>query len=96
MMASAELLGLVVLVAYSQVLMRKQARSFEDRLRAQDEAEEGRKLATYKMAKANERVVARSDKAVRQMADQARNLHENARLMQDRAETMLKEARDGQ
>lgn len=53
---------------------------FQDRLNAQDEAEQGRQLATYKMAKANERRVAQSDKAVRKLADETRHLKDETAL----------------
>lgn len=78
--------GVAAMVALHAKLLRKQADFHAARVKAWDEAEEGRRVAAYKMAKANERVVARSDKAVRQMADQARGLHEDARLLHERVD----------
>lgn len=53
---------------------------FEDRLRAQDEAEEGRRVALYKQQKATARAVAQSDRAVRKLADETRHLKDEAEL----------------
>jgi len=86
MLLGFEIVALVVIVAVSRHLMRKQAEFFEDRVRAQDEAEEGRRLALYKQQKEQQRITARSDKAVRQMSDQVRHLHEDARLLHQRVD----------
>lgn len=100
----AEVLGVVAMVVVHRRQLRGLSSFFTDRLREQDETEEARRVAAYKMAKANERTVARSDRAVRQMADQARGLHEDSRAMQERVERhfadprvkrMLGEGQDG-
>lgn len=81
-----EILVLVVIVVTSVRLQRKQAEFFEARVRAQDEAEEGRRLAIYKQQKEQTRITARSDKAVRQMSVQVRHLHDDARLLHQRVD----------
>lgn len=82
----AELVVTGALVAGSLAF---QGRFFRSRLRAMDDAEESRRVAAYKMAKANERANARTDKAARRLADQARQLHEDARLLHERVDTHM-------
>ena len=85
-MLVAELLGLAVLVAAHVASMRRQAKFFEDRVKAQDEAEEGRRVALYRQQKAAQRAVSQSDRAVRKMVDQTRSLHDSIRLQHERVD----------
>lgn len=85
-----ELAGAVLLILESMFLMNrvsvKTGEFFEERLREQDATEEGRRVALYKQQKATERTVMQSDRAVRKMVDQTRQLHKDTQLMQQRTE----------
>lgn len=89
MILALEVLGLVVMVVAHVVLQRRSAAFFEARVREQDEAEEGRRVAIYKQQKATERNVAKSDAAVRKLADRTRYLQEEAENAQRRAESFF-------
>lgn len=71
-----EVLALVAMVVVHRHNLKGLGSFFEDRLKAQDEAEEARRLALYKQQKASERTVARSDAAVRKIADRTRGLQD--------------------
>jgi hypothetical protein len=92
-MVAAEFVGLLVLVAVSAFLMRRQARMFEDRLRAQDATEEARRVALYKQQKATATAVAQSDRAVRKLSDAARHLHEETRLAHERTDALASDVK---
>lgn len=77
-LAVVAVLVIAAMVATHIVVVRRMAAFFVARVVEQDAAEEGRRLAVYKQQKASERIVLRSDKAVRQMVDQARGLHDDA------------------
>jgi hypothetical protein len=75
-----EALGIAVMLLVHRYNLKGLASFFEDRLRAQDEAEEGRRVALYKQQKATARAVAQSDRAVRKLADETRHLKDEAEL----------------
>ena len=87
--------GVVVLVLASVFSMRRQAGFFEERLRAQDESEESRRVALYKQQKATARSVAISDKAVRKMVDETRHLQEETRLAHQRTDALARDVKEG-
>lgn len=75
---AVEIAALVAMVLVHRHQLRGLSSFFEDRLKAQDEAETGRQLALYKQQKAAAQTVARSDSAVRKMVDQTRALQEES------------------
>lgn len=80
-----EVLGVVAMV----LVHRRSLGIFADRLAKQDEVEEARRVAAYKMAKANERQVARSDRAVRKMVDQTSALRDETISLQQRMDKQI-------
>lgn len=78
--------AVLFLAVYAKRLLDEQAASFAERLREQDEAEEGRRVALYKQQKQMHRTVTASDRAVRKLADETRSLHENTRLLHERTD----------
>lgn len=90
-----EALGIVAMVLVHRHQLKGLSTFFSDRLREQDEVERGRQLATYKMAKANERRVAQSDRAVRKMVDQTRHLHDEITLAQQRTDALARDVKEG-
>jgi uncharacterized LabA/DUF88 family protein len=85
-MLIAELVVLVAIVAGHFFTKTKHARFFEDRVKQQDGAEEGRRIALYKIQKANENEIAKTQKAVQVLANQSRALHDEARLVHGRVD----------
>lgn len=73
-----EIVGIAAMVGIHRHQLRGLSSFFEERLRAQDEAEEGRRVALYKQQKASQQAVARSDRAVRKMVDQTRQVQADA------------------
>lgn len=92
-------LALLVVIAVAHVASVRHIDAFHKaRAAALDEADEGRRLAIYKMQKAAQRTVANSDRAVRKMVDQARGLHEDTRQLHERVDrhvTNLKRGANG-
>lgn len=75
-MIVAELVTLVAILAASWFSVRRVEKLFAERLAQQDAAEEARRVALYKQQKASERNIARSDAAVRKIADRTRSLQD--------------------
>lgn len=82
----ADIIGALVLTGYAAFLQRRANKFFEQRVHAQDAADEERRIALYKQQKATARSVAQSDRAVRKMTDQARQLNEDTVLLQRRTD----------
>lgn len=85
-MIIAELIGLGLICASSVVSFHLQGRFFERRLQEQDDADEARRVALYKQAKATERTVLQSDRAVRKLADETKRVHQDTKLLQQRVD----------
>lgn len=77
-MIVAELVVLAVILAAAVLAIRRVEKTFVTRLGAQDEAEEGRRVALYKQQKATARTVAQTDKAARRLMDQTRQVQADA------------------
>lgn len=75
-MIVAELVTLALILLASALSIRRVEKTFTERLAKQDEIEEGRRVALYKQQKASERNIARSDAAVRKIADRTRGLQD--------------------
>lgn len=97
-MIVAEVIVLVLGVLAMVLIHRREQHSlaefFTARLTAQDEADEGRRVALYKMQKSSERAVARSDSAVRKLADSARHLHDETALAHQRTDALARDVKD--
>lgn len=91
-----EVLALIAMLLVHRRNLKGLSSFFEDRLRAQDEAEEGRRVALYKQQKASERTVQRSDTAVRKLADQTRSLQDDARQALKKVDRFVSDQKRGE
>ncbi len=91
-----EILALIAMVLVHRRQLKGLSSFFEDRLRAQDEAEEGRRVALYKQQKATQKTVAQSDRAVRKLADQTSGLQEDARQALAKIDRFVSDSKEGQ
>jgi hypothetical protein len=66
---------------------------FEERMRAQDELEEGRRVALYKQQKASQTEIKKMQIAVEVLANESRALHENTRLTHQRTDALARDAK---
>jgi putative ubiquitin-RnfH superfamily antitoxin RatB of RatAB toxin-antitoxin module len=87
-----EILGIVAMV----VVHRRSLGIFSDRLRAQDEAEEGRRVALYKQQKQTSKAVAQSDRAGRKLADETRHLKGEVELALSRIDRHMSDQKQGE
>lgn len=92
---AVEIAALVAMVLVHRHQLRGLSSFFEDRLRAQDDAEEGRRVALYKQQKATAKAVAQSDSAVRKMVDQTRTLQEESTHALKRVDRFVSDQKAG-
>lgn len=85
-MLVAELVVLVAIVAGHFWTKSSHARFFEARVKAQDKAEEERRIALYKIQKSSETEINRQRIATEVLANQSRALHDEARLVHQRVD----------
>jgi FtsZ-interacting cell division protein ZipA len=83
---------MVVVHAWTLSRMEKRVHTRQCEL---DKADEGRRDAVYKQQKAAQTEIAKMQRAVEVLANESRALHEETRLAQQRADAMLREARNG-
>lgn len=86
-------IAVIVMVGVHAWTMKR----LEDRVNARqcalDTADEGRRQAVYQQQKAAQTEIAKLQRAGEVLADQTRALHEDMRLMHQRADALLRDAR---
>lgn len=94
-MLIAEFVVLALIVAGHFWTKSRHAAFFEARVKQQDEAEEGRRIALYKIQKAQENEIAKSNRAAQVLADQVRAVHDETRLMHQRVDALARDVKAG-
>lgn len=94
-MTVAAFLLLTVAVAVMVIVHLRLERRADERRRLIDEADAGRQHALYKQHKDLTRRIAAAERATAKMIDETRTAAENSRLLNERADTLLREVKHG-
>jgi hypothetical protein len=86
-------LAVVVMVAVHAWTLNRMEQRVHARQCTMDERDEGRQQAVYQQQKAAQTEIARMQRAVEVLANESRALHEETRLSQQRADALLREAK---
>lgn len=85
--------AVIVMVGVHAWTMKRLEDRAHTRQQELDAADEGRRTAVYQQQKAAQTEIAKLQRAGEVLADQTRALHEDTRLMQQRTDALLRDAR---